>query len=71
MAKWTDKPMLPREHLDQFKYEVANELGIQLKKGYNGDITAREAGRIGGRIGGNMVKVMIRMAEQAMANGQG
>ena len=70
MAKWTDKPMLPREHLDQFKYEVANELGISLKHGYNGDITAREAGRIGGRIGGNMVKVMIRMAEQAMAGGR-
>ncbi|MDA8346097.1 MAG: alpha/beta-type small acid-soluble spore protein [Thermaerobacter sp.] len=63
--------MLPREHLDQFKYEVANELGIDLKHGYNGDITAREAGAIGGRIGGNMVKVMIRMAEEAMANGQG
>lgn len=71
MAKWSDKPMLPREHLDRFKYEIASDLGIELKKGYNGDITAREAGRIGGRIGGNMVKVMIRMAEEAMANGQG
>ncbi len=71
LAKWTDKPMLPREHLDQFKYEVANELGINLKPGYNGDMTTREAGRIGGRIGGNMVKVMIRYAEQAMAEGDG
>ena len=35
---------------DQMKYEVANELGIDLKHGYNGDKTARENGAIGGRI---------------------
>lgn len=52
---------------DRFKFEVAEELGIPLKKGYNGDLTAREAGRIGGRIGGNMVKVMIRHAEEQLA----
>ncbi|MFR1518633.1 MAG: alpha/beta-type small acid-soluble spore protein [Clostridia bacterium] len=35
---------------DQMKYEVANEMGVQLNHGYNGDKTARENGSIGGRI---------------------
>lgn len=54
---------------DRFKFEIAEELGIPLQKGYNGDITAREAGQIGGRIGGNMVKVMIRHAQEALKQG--
>ena len=54
---------------DRFKFEIAEELGIPLNRGYNGEITAREAGRIGGRIGGNMVKVMIRHAEAQLARG--
>ncbi len=49
------------------KYEIANELGIPLNKGYNGNITASDAGKIGGSIGGNMVKEMVRMAEQQLA----
>lgn len=69
MAKWTNGPVLDPKLLDKFKFEIADDLGIELKRGYNGDITAREAGRIGGRIGGNMVKVMVRMAEEAMAHG--
>lgn len=48
--------------LDKLKYEVASEEGIGLKNGYNGDITARDAGKIGG----NMVKKMIKYAEQHM-----
>ena len=44
-----------REALERFKVESANELGIILKNGYNGDLTSREAGSIGG----NMVKKMI------------
>lgn len=44
-----------RETLERFKVESANELGINLKNGYNGDLTSREAGSIGG----NMVKKMI------------
>ncbi len=44
-----------REALERFKVESANELGINLKEGYNGDLTSREAGSIGG----NMVKKMI------------
>ncbi|WP_037270994.1 small, acid-soluble spore protein, alpha/beta type [Ruminococcus flavefaciens] len=43
-----------RETLERFKMESANELGIDLKKGYNGDLTSREAGSIGG----NMVNMM-------------
>lgn len=48
------------------KYEIANELGIPLNKGYNGKLTAEQAGKIGGSIGGNMVKEMIRMAQEQM-----
>lgn len=55
---------------DRFKFEIAEELGITLRHGDNGNMTAREAGRIGGRIGGNMVKVMIRHAEEALARGR-
>ena len=44
-----------RETLERFKMESANELGIDLKSGYNGNLTSREAGAIGG----NMVKKMI------------
>ena len=46
-----------------FKHEVANELGINLKQGYNGDLTSRDAGSIGGM----MVKKMIEAQEQQMA----
>ncbi len=35
---------------NQMKYEVASELGVNLKEGYNGDLTSRDAGRIGGTI---------------------
>ena len=51
---------------DNVKYEIANELGIPLKKGYNGKLTSEQAGKIGGPIGGNMVKEMIRMAKEQM-----
>ncbi len=60
--------------VDNFKFEVAQELGIPLRQGYNGDITARDAGRIGGKIGGkiggNMVRRMIQIAEQQLASGR-
>ena len=48
--------------LNRFKYEVASEVGVSLKDGYNGDISARDAGRIGG----NMVKKMIQQAESQL-----
>ena len=48
-----------KQSLDSFKMEVANSLNVNLKQGYNGDISAKEAGSIGG----NMVKRMITYAE--------
>ena len=48
--------------LDKFKYEVASEVGVNLKDGYNGDLSSREAGKIGG----NMVRKMIQQAENNM-----
>ncbi len=60
--------------IDNFKFEVAQELGIPLSRGYNGDIRARDAGRIGGKIGGKiggqMVRRMIQLAEQQLAGGR-
>ena len=53
-----------KSRLNQFKTEVASGLNVNLKQGYNGDITAREAGSIGGE----MVKRMIAYAEQNMPN---
>ena len=53
-----------REALNRFKHEVASEVGVNLKDGYNGDLTSRDAGRIGGQ----MVKKLIETAERQMAN---
>ncbi len=55
-----------RAAMDKFKMEAANEVGVQLKDGYNGDLTSRQAGSIGGQ----MVKKMIKKYEQDLANGQ-
>ena len=52
--------------MNRFKEEVASELGVNLKDGYNGDLTSREAGSIGGE----MVKKMIMKQEQEMAGKQ-
>ncbi|MBP3541632.1 MAG: alpha/beta-type small acid-soluble spore protein [Clostridia bacterium] len=55
-----------KDALNNMKYEIANELGINLKQGYNGDLPSRQAGYIGGY----MVKRLIEQAERAMSNGQ-
>ena len=52
--------------MNRFKEEVASELGVPLKDGYNGDLTSRQAGSIGGE----MVKKMIMKQEQQMSSGQ-
>ena len=52
-----------RGALDNMKYEIARELGINLKQGYNGDLTSRE----NGYVGGYMVKRLIEQAESQMA----
>ncbi|WNS75058.1 alpha/beta-type small acid-soluble spore protein [Bacillus sp. DTU_2020_1000418_1_SI_GHA_SEK_038] len=57
-----------KENPDQVKFEVANEVGVSLNKGYNGRLTSREAGKVGGKIGGSMVKELIRMAQEQMKN---
>lgn len=64
MANYSNKKLVPEAMtaLDKFKYEVASEVGVNLKDGYNGDISARDAGRIGG----NMVKKMIQQVENQM-----
>jgi hypothetical protein len=51
-----------KDSLQKFKYEVASEVGVNLKNGYNGDLSAKDAGKIGG----NMVKKLIQRAESQM-----
>ena len=53
-----------KEAMNQFKYEVASEIGVPLKQGYNGDLTSAQAGYVGGY----MVKKMIEAQERQMAN---
>lgn len=50
-----------KQALNNLKYEVANDLNVNLKKGYNGDLTARE----NGSVGGEMVKRMIKQYEDS------
>ena len=65
MASNSNRSTVPeaREALNRFKYEVANEIGVPLKKGYNGDLTSAQ----NGYVGGYMVKKMIEAQEKAMA----
>ena len=52
-----------RAAMEQFKFEVANEIGVPLKRGYNGDLTSAQ----NGYVGGYMVKKMIEQQEKMMA----
>ena len=56
-----------KKSLERFKYEVADELGVPLSNGYNGDLTAKQ----NGSIGGYMVKKMIEAQERQMSGGAG
>ena len=60
----TSKKVVPeaKAALEKFKYEVASEVGVNLKQGYNGDISSKDAGRVGG----NMVRKLIKQAENNM-----
>ena len=62
------KTLVPeaRGALDKMKQEAAQEVGVDLKEGYNGDLKSRDAGKVGG----NMVKKMIRQAESQMSSKQ-
>ncbi|OLA29750.1 MAG: small, acid-soluble spore protein, alpha/beta type [Firmicutes bacterium CAG:137_57_8] len=51
-----------RAAMDKFKMEAASEVGVNLKEGYNGDLTSREAGSVGGQ----MVKKMVEAYEQSL-----
>ena len=61
----SNRTMVPeaKQALNNMKFEIANELGINLKQGYNGDLPSRQAGYIGGY----MVKRLIENAERSMA----
>ena len=65
MASKTNRVEVPeaKAAMDRFKTEVASELGVNLKEGYNGDLTSKEAGSIGGE----MVKKMIMKQEEQMS----
>ncbi|MFD0697864.1 small, acid-soluble spore protein, alpha/beta type [Paenibacillus sp. GCM10027628] len=52
---------------DLVKYEVARTLGVPLQPGYNGQLRSEDAGKIGGPIGGAMVRELVRMAQQQLA----
>ena len=60
----TNKNLVPeaRAALDKFKMEAASEVGVNLKQGYNGDLTSKQAGSVGGQ----MVKKMIKSYEENM-----
>ena len=60
----SNKSMIPeaKEAMNQFKMQAANEVGVNLKQGYNGDLTSKQAGSIGGQ----MVKKMIESYEKNM-----
>ena len=59
-----NKNLVPeaKEAMNKFKMEAANEVGVNLKNGYNGDLTSKQAGSVGGQ----MVKKMIETAEKNM-----
>ena len=61
MSKQTMVPEA-RDAMERFKMEAASEVGVNLKSGYNGDITSRQAGSVGGQ----MVKKMIEADEKGL-----
>lgn len=65
----SNRALVPQagQALDSFKYQVAQELGVNPPGGYWGDLPARQCGAVGG----NMVRRMIQMAEQNLAGGAG
>lgn len=69
MAKNSNRVNVPeaKSAMNRFKMEVANELGVPLSDGYNGNLTSKE----NGSVGGYMVKKMIEAQERQMSSGQG
>lgn len=62
----SNKKLVPeaKEALDKFKMEAANEVGVNIKQGYNGDLTSKQAGSVGGQ----MVKKMVEKYENDLKN---
>ncbi|MBE6732175.1 MAG: alpha/beta-type small acid-soluble spore protein [Ruminococcaceae bacterium] len=60
----SNKNLVPeaKEKMNQFKMDAANQVGVNLKQGYNGDLTSKQAGSVGGQ----MVKNMIKSYEENM-----
>jgi len=60
-----DQPVVPnaKEALNKMKYEVAAQVGVNLKQGYNGDLSSAQAGKVGG----NITKRLIQMAETQLS----
>ncbi|KAF9139121.1 hypothetical protein BGX30_008344 [Mortierella sp. GBA39] len=56
---------------DDVKYEVAKDLGVPLSPDGNGELTTESVGHVGGKIGGSMVREMIRLAQQQLAEKDG
>jgi len=65
MANSNSKKAVPvaENALNKMKYEIASQVGVNLKQGYNGDISAKDAGKVGG----NITKKLIQMAEQQLS----
>ena len=61
----SNKNVVPeaRDGMNRFKMQAANEVGVNLKQGYNGDLTSKQAGSVGGQ----MVKKMIQSYENGLA----
>ena len=66
MSNSSNKAVVPeaKSALNKFKFEVANEIGVPLKEGYNGDLTSKQ----NGSVGGYMVKKMIEAQERQMSD---
>ncbi|HIR18695.1 MAG TPA: alpha/beta-type small acid-soluble spore protein [Candidatus Pelethomonas intestinigallinarum] len=73
MSKKSNRINVPeaREAMDKFKMEAANEVGVNLKQGYNGDLTSREAGSVGGQMVKKMttIRTMSYMRQNRTAIG--
>ncbi|MFJ7728720.1 small, acid-soluble spore protein, alpha/beta type [Neobacillus sp. NPDC097160] len=52
------------------KFEAAEEVGVPLKNGYNGQLTSEQAGKVGGRLGGSMVRELVKMAQENLSKRQ-
>lgn len=64
----TNRKEVPKskDAINKMKYEISNGVGVNLKQGYNGDISSKDAGKVGG----NITKRLIQMAEERLKKGQ-